>query len=661
MNAIQAEHTPPVASDPSSSPRTGAWMLAVAGALAVLWMSWHAADAPELFERASIGRAMAERGILRTEPLSFAASDQPWQSAHWLYDRAAALLAGQIGIGGLAWIHRLLAAICAGVWIFWGIRDGGRWAGIFAALLFLIISRFQFAIIGPEAITWGWATLLVFLLQSLPRAPALRWTAALIVQLAWANTAPYALLGPVLAAGWIADESIRGKTAAFRSSIIAVLAMVAVCAATPYGWGSLREIISSRARSGWPIVLEPGFLRLPVETVVMYLTLAVMCGCMLVRRQRLPILWLLAAGAGILMVVRLQASVATFALLCLPFVAISLDSIARWIRDFAFQHLKLIASLPAPLRFGLAAIAIGFLLWTPWNQCAWDARGIFRGEGSRTIYSSLSAGLCRALQREDAPQRLLHLPVDGGALAWARPGVPIFADTRSSDYPPEFLDMIDRWQAGDTEAFKAILLRWKPDGVLLRCLPVSLMPSHAMLASQPGEWALTYMDGDHALWIRISAVPESFARDPELHREGWALISDTHKEWSAARRSRGVSPRIIGAGAFLSTVLRNSKQLPMAASLFSLGARHAPGQIRLKYYEAIALKNVQRHDESRAAVIHYLKARNKDAQAWALLAGIETARGDVSAAKSAQNRADTLAPNEETNTGSEPTAPPRTP
>lgn len=605
---------------------------------------------------------MAEHGILRTEPLSFAASEQAWQSVYWLYDRTAAVLATAFGIGGLAWIHRLLAAVCAGLWVRWGARDGGRWAGVFAALLFLIISRFHFASIGPDAIAWVWASLMVFVLQSSPRVPAIRWAAAFFLQLMWANTAPFPLLGPVLAAGWHVEESIRGKAPASRLALVGVLGLAAVCAVTPYGWGPMLAVFSSgQAASVWPVPLDPGGLRLPTETWALYVSLAVMLGCMLVRRQRLPILWLTAAGAGIVLAVQRQADAATLSLLCLPFVAVSLDSLTGWIRDFSFRHLRIPLSFPLSARRGTAALGLAILLWTPWNQSAWDARGIYRANGSRTAYSPLSAGLTRALQREDAPRRLLHVPLDGGALAWSRPGTPIFADARPADYPPEFLALVDRWQSGDPEAFRALLLRWKPDGVLLRCLPVSLMPSHALLAAQPAEWALAWVDGRHALWVRKSAVSPSFARDPALHTEGWALISSTYTDLSGMSRARGVSPRMIGAAAFLSTVLRNPRQLPMAASLFSLAARQAPGEVRLKYYEAIALKNIQRLDDARTAVMTYLERRPSDAQAWSLLSGIETARGDVPAAQAAQERADSLAPADATDANGTPSAPPRAP
>lgn len=622
-------------------------MAGAVGILAALWLSAHAVDAPVLFERAAIGRIMAEHGAVHTEPLSYAMANQPWSSPHALYDRLAAVLAAGLGIGGLAWLHRLLAAVCAGCWIFWAARSSDRISSLYAGLLVLFIVRFTLAPIGPEALAWVWASLLVGILSRPRASAALRWGSLIPIQILWANTAPFPLLGPILAAAWIADQSNETSGPARSRGYAAFampLAMAAAACITPNGPNALLAVFSpGPSLQFWPVPLDLGGAPLNTETLTIYICLAVMLGCMLVRRQRLPLFWLTSAACGVALSIQRHASIATLALLSLPFLAISLQSLVAWTRDLLFKSAKLPFAVPPAVHHAVTAIALALLVWTPLNTRAWDARNLVRENGSRSVYSPLSAELAAALQRPDAPRKLLHLPADGGALAWARPGVAIFADTRAADYSKEFLELIGRWQSGDVQAFSALIQRWNPDGILLRCLPASTMPTHAWLASKPDTWALAWLDGRHALWVRKSAVPESFSRDRSLNAAGWSLISRSYAGLSGKNGS-GIQPRIIGAGIFLSAIVRNPSQLPVSAELLSLGARLAPAQGKIKYFAAIALSATNRMEEARITLMQYLKAYPKDAQGWQLLANIETARDDMPAARIAQERANALAP-----------------
>ncbi len=623
-----------------------AWMAGAVGVFFALWISAHAVDAPILFERASIGRLMAAQGALHTEPLSYATSRQPWASPHALYDRLAAGLAAGLGVGGLGWLHRLLAAVCAGAWMFWAARSSNRTSSIYASLLFLFIARFTLASIGPESLAWVWASLIVGLLLARRSTPALRWATLIPVQILWANTAPFPLLGPVLAASWVADRGndTSGAEGGRRYASFALpLAMAAASSLTPSGPAALVSVLLPAPNLRfWPLALDLGGLPWYSETLAIYACLAVMLGCMLVRRQRLPLFWLTAAACGVALSIQRHASIATLALLSLPFLAISFQSVVAWMRDMALQFVKLPLSIPPPAHRAVTAVTLVLLAWTPMHQRSWDARNLTRENGTASVCSPLSAELVTALRRADAPKKLLHLPADGGALAWARPGVSILADTRAADYSTEFMELIGRWQAGDTQAFTALQQRWNPDGVLLRCLPASTMPTHALLASKPDIWSLAWMDGRHALWVRKSAVPETFSGDKALNAEGWSLISRRYAELSGKGGSAGVQPRIIGAGLFISAMARNPTHMTLAAQLLSLSARLAPAQAKLKYFEAIALRGVNRMDEARLAVMQYLEAQPRDAQAWTLLSNMETARGDPPAAKMAQDRATAL-------------------
>lgn len=627
---------------------TWAGMALAALTVALTWV--RGSESPVLLERAALGRIAAESGAPRAEPLSFAVETSRFVSAHVLYDRAVHALAQQFGFGVVRAAHLALAAFCAAWWFRWAARLAPGWGSFYALLLLLGAARFRLSEIGPHIADWGWMTLAMHLLRRPWRRPWARWAALLPVQIAWANTGVLAVAGPLFAIGWAGEELSAGGGAERPGAppklhLLLPLGLFAVCGVTPYGWASVRALfLESNSLLG---LLGHGWMVAAVgrpEMLAMYVTMAALILCLLVRRQRLPLLWLMAAVVGVYLLFHRRPALHTAALLTLPFLALSFDTLSEELRRFFLRRLRYPLAAPPGVHAALATLGALLVLLSPMQRGAWEARGYVRHpDPAGPDRSPLSPVLSEALRRPDAPRRLLHAPADGGALAWTRPDARIFADTRDGVYPAEFQKEV--WEAWIDEPAKVMALaeRWSADGLLLRCaLPSG--QAHAMeFAGRPGIWALAWFDGTHMLWVRREAVAATFWRDRALQRAGLDRLERERERLTAARGRTGVSEPATGAGLFFLA----TRRYPLAADFLGLALRHAPALTPLRFPYATALLETGRVDEARAAVQDHLKSRPNDPAGWMLLARIEAKRGDEPAARAAQLEAERLRPRPE--------------
>lgn len=611
-------------------------------------------DIPALYEHAAVGRAIAAHGISKTEPLSFTVSPVAWAAGYgWGYDRAVAALAGWIGVKALSMLHVALYLGCLAFWLTLAAREISRpvLAGI-SALLLLHIARHTLADPRPELMACVCATFMVAVLRHPFRSPWMRWACALPIQLIWANTAPYALAGPLFATGMAGDllpqfsgagqDTERSRKPPLPSLLMPV-ALLAACMATPAGIAPSfqiffhQESILSAAAYPWSL------RRLTtVELFPLYLTLAIYVGCLLVRRQRLPTLWMVSGALGIFLSMRPRPDFYTAVPWCLPFLAVSLDSCLSWFTTFAEKKFRYPVKFSPAVGWTVMGAQALIIASTVIPSSGWQKNGQLSRFGFGPVEGLPTPALADILKRPDAPKKLLHAPQDGGPLAWMCPDRKIFADTRPGVYPVDFQKALARWMQGEPDAHETLMQKWDIDGVLIPCFsPAMIMQLRPMLEKR-NEWTLAWFDGARALVVRKDKVPQSFWGDRTLQQSGLQDLDDVRESWRTASRARGPSPVLIGAGMFFLKTDRPA----LAADCLDIAARHAPALVRLNYVRAMAYLQLSNGPAAEDAIRKLLEASPEDAQAWMALSRAQTLQGLKKEAKESADIAMKYAPAE---------------
>jgi hypothetical protein len=440
---------------------------------------WHVAQ----------GRLLLAGRFLRTNTLNWPFPDLPWYPTTWLYDLSAALADRAAGPAGL---EALTGALFVAALALLGLAcrsaaGNGRAAWLLPGVFFALLPH---AVVRPHVATWCvFAGVLALGLAARRSGPGLRAAVLGLVALG-GNLHAGAVFG-AFALGCFALEAALDARSAGRPWLpevgLAALAPAALLA-NPGGLYTARFLFfhlhvqdviplvefarpTLRGDAAFFALLAPGLaaaLWRARERPALAAIVVVTAGLGL-RTERLTQLFLLAAPVALAAALPALGRLAARAL-----PALKPSELARAGVLFAVL-LACLAALPA---------RVDRRLWLPW-AASWAPATI-----------PVRAAAFLAGQRIEG--RGFNSFADGGYLAYARPGVPTFADGRVVPVPEGFLQ---RWSEAERspEAFRAFLAGYDVEWALATRLKERL-GGYRLLDSP--SWALVYWDELSEVWLR---------------------------------------------------------------------------------------------------------------------------------------------------------------
>lgn len=426
-------------------------------------LGWHLA----------VGDLLRRQGMFYRNALSWTAPDHPWYPTSWLFDYLLSALVIRHGLLGVQlWIAGALAcALAAAAWACLHFDRLGAWLIPGAALL--LQSR-----VSPRPHVVSWALLAIVLglcLRGSRRGVAFRLACV-----------PLIALGSNLHAG-----------AAFSSAILGIFS---VDAALRVGSRARSELAVAAAGFG-ALLVNPGFLfnvrylfdHLHVQDVVrlqefMRPTL----------RNSLPFFVLL--PAAIYLFLRASRDQRALLIAVLLFALFGLYAIRLTYKFYivALPCLSYVQSMTRTRwRAGPAAIASALALLSLLGEFLSQSRGSSSeiSTPNSRLASEFNEHLLPVRAAEFARTERLSGPLfnsfsDGGYLAWALPGVPVFQDGRVQAYPPSHFEALQKAERDKTSFLMYLQSMGVEWAITLR---IRERLGGFRLLNDPG-WALVYWD-----------------------------------------------------------------------------------------------------------------------------------------------------------------------
>lgn len=440
---------------------------------------WHVAQ----------GRLLLAGPFLRTNTLNWPFPDQPWYPTTWLYDVSAALadrVAGPAGLEALTGALLLTALALLGL----ACKSAAGTAKAMWLLPAVFFALLPHAVVRPHVATWCvFAGVLALGLAGRARGPVLRTVALGLVALG-GNLHAGAVFG-AFALGCFALEAALDARRAGRSLLpdlaLAALAPAALLA-NPGGTYLVRFLFFHlHVQDVIPLVEfarptlrgDPAFFALLLPGVAAALW-------RLRAAPALAAIVVVTAGLGL----RTERLTQLFLLAGPVALAAAAPGLSRRLSRLrpALTHADLARAsvLLAVLLACLAALQAraDVRLWLPW-QASWAP-------------ATLPVRATAFLVAQRLEGRGFNSFADGGYLAYARPGVPTFADGRVVPVPEGFLQ---RWSLAERsgEAFRAFLAGYEVEWALATRLKERL-GGYRLLESP--AWALVYWDETSEVWLR---------------------------------------------------------------------------------------------------------------------------------------------------------------
>jgi hypothetical protein len=532
---------------------------------------------PSLWSHLATGQWIAENGIPRVDSLSFTAPEGTrWIAETWLYDL---LLAGVWKAGAPLATLLHVAAVVAAVGLL--IPVARRYAGPASILWGILLCGWLLAPlfeIRPGVLTLLFPALFIAVCH-IPRRPAILWGILVPAQILWTNLHPSFLIGPFIAAAF-AWESSRPAAAADREPAGAapgwplVAALLAVTLLNPYGpllYGKVWWLVTDPARSFSYEWISPfaGLFGSPLPRRISTIALAVLAAGLVLYRDSLPKALLACAILGTVIALHTGIQVKLLAMLSFPLLCMGFEQTGQALKEWIPMLRRAgWATIPA---LGAAAASVVLIAGNHYYRTIGSASAFGFGADTQTV----PAAAADLIGDPAFPARCLHLPMDGGYLAWALPERQVFLDPRNGVHDPALLQQTFAAMTGDDPSYRALMAQWQPGAILLNGAWLFADAAVTFLL-RTGDWSLAYFDGTSIILLPAMSPTPAIADLDGHRRRGLALLEQTrtnYRQRIAARRPTPVSPRLIGAG----NVFYALQQFPEAAAAYELLTLNAPG------------------------------------------------------------------------------------
>jgi tetratricopeptide (TPR) repeat protein len=603
-------------------PQRGDRWVAPAALGLVALLGWRTISHAGFWTHLASGRWMARHGLPSEDPLTVVSAGAVWTNPNWLYDRCLFSLWEMGGAGLVTFVHVLV--VVAAFWLVARVARG--WASapaIGLALLlnaWLLAPRFE---VGPDLLGLIFPAFCLWVLAE-PRRAWLPAALLLPAQWLWANLNASFLWGPLIALLFAVqyglDWKFRAQPAAVVWRTVALAAgMLVVSLWTPYGASLFRTLPALWAMpeaADWISPLGVSFPSALARNLVK-LVLAIGAAGLLLRKERLPVgLTSLAILCAYMMVRSMQAHSATFALIALPFIALSIQAVGAYLGE------RLSPLVPAG-RWGavqrtvygglLAAFALS--VFTVVTNRYYVHTGSLSSFGPGAVERAYPAGIQAVLAHPQFPETVLNLPVDGGYLAWAHPGRRAFIDQRTALHGAEAVALLTAGLLGQEEAWSRMVSEWAPQAVILNMLaPVSsdiLVHLH-----QHRRWALLYFDGTTAILLADGAGRS------DLMRQGGVWVRQGLEQLEAVRqayradvsrwRRAPLPPELAGAAVFF----QGMGLYPHAAACYELLVAGAPNMQLARLHWGVCLAQINDYERAVQVLASVVDRLERGSQPW---------------------------------------------
>ncbi len=622
------------------------FLLSLAG-LALACFGLHTVANSSVWMHLASGRFIAQNGLPTQDPFSFTTDPgRPWVNPSWLYDVGLYRAWEWIGPSGLIVLHALLG-LAAFLLALQAVRATPHPLTKAATLLAVGPAIAPLFYIGPALPALALAGLFMAILER-RGSPLMAWIILLPAQLLWTNLHGSFLIGPLLALAYAGQAYLlqkRGSDSTSRPGILGLLglALLAVTLVNPYGPGLHRMALSTITNPSMGVIIEwisPyqaefAALRLPGAGTLLLVLVA--CGFIFVRDRLPPALTVCAVIGAFLLVVSPRFALFS-ALLVTPFTAISLEGLARLIRQqpgLAGRPLQVMWKASHAV---LLVVAVGSLFYVTSNR-------YFVRTGSAASFGlGVASGLwpevaCeKVISRPDFPQRAINLAMDGGFIAWKTPSRRVFVDPRVTVYGAAYYQGLARALLGQAEAWTNLMTRWDPGAIILNCSWPGAGATVRRLVDEKSQWALVYFDGVSAILARRTTENKALISDLALQSAGLAALESQRRLVHVQKRSLrvpGNPSQLMGAGAVYLALGRFREAASVYEDIVRLSPAYVTGWLNL----GISMLQKSHFDEALRALEKARDVRKESALAWLWLSKAYEAKQQTRESERAMQKA----------------------
>jgi hypothetical protein len=470
---------------------------------------WHLAAGKEI---------LLHHRFLYADPFSYSVAAAPWTDLHWLYQIIVFIVQKLTGFQGLLVFNSLMfgGACCM---LFWTFRSKGMlWFQ--AALLLLLVYEVRYLVpIRPIVFSLFYMALFYLILESYGTSKKITYLLLLLpVQVAWVNTQGLFMLGPVIAASYLAGELLtnairKDDTPAslnFRRemvcAVLILLSLLLVNVFNPYGikafslsWillgridPGLHNIYSANIPENAPLYSLLGTESGHYAWAVICMTLVAVVVTVFSRKIRFPLVF--AALCFLLLAIMAQRNIPLYIFALYPLLAISC------------AHLREYGSISKPIKTVMKFIVFTVVISATCIALGKHVSILLRYYTGPVAPFSFPSGSMAYLHSHSVKGPIFNADRYGGYCIWdLYPENKVFIDTRlairSRRFFSEYLSMLDM-----PAQFTLAQTRF---GFTCAIVPLALVDRYFTLASflyhAPG-WRLAYTDGAEALFMRDTNI-----------------------------------------------------------------------------------------------------------------------------------------------------------
>lgn len=539
-----------------SNKKTLGLILVVLGFILIALTGIRTVSSPEIFTHIALGQAEGSGG----DPISYTMADPAWINLNPIYNKLVAMLWSMGGAGLITVVH--VAVILAAFILMF--RFGKSWGGPLSQGLALLLCAWLILPVfnpGPIAFALLFSALFVTLLYKVKNFNVLA-AILIVLQILWANIHPSFLFGPILIL-FYAIENQQDTRGTSRSAMVTpltkklyVLAGVAlaVTLANPNLINLHRHIFANwKVLTGtegleWISLFSSGFPQKFIIGLTIF-SLVLGAGGLITLQKKLPTMLTLLALVGAFLTVRSIGSLQAFALLALPFIILSFNSLGEYLSRSLKTAFKANGTV---LHDGMVVVAIILMVITVGNvvtNTAYINMGSASEFGLGVEEESFPVAAAGLLSRDDFPDTILNIAHDGGYIALQDPGRKVFCDTRTDFYGSDFYRTLNRALLGQRGALASIQSDWNPDAVVLNgAWPDAGALANRLVASR--GWKLAYFDGATIIVVKNRPEYASLIEDPAIQQYGLKVLEKTRKDYITGNQGffkTGNSSRLIGA------------------------------------------------------------------------------------------------------------------
>jgi hypothetical protein len=491
-------------------------ILSIVVGMSAAFFFWYPISDGDIFWHLAAGREIVRtHAIPHTDPFSFTSGNFQWVDLHWLFQAGMYGIQSLLGLSGVLVANSLFLGLAAALLFFVSVRPR---TAIFSALLW-IAALYEVRYLAPHRPIMVSLLLLAAFIGCLDlygRKNKVRYLAVLLpLQVVWTNAQPLFVLGPCVAAAWLAGESVHlflldgaERHAAWKrvfplagTTVVLLLASFV----NPYGLQAFRLAFMLFHRldpsSGNPFsfVIDenrplPALFGTPdVHYAWATIAITAVAGILLAMRPgaiRFPFLF--AAAAGAFLAYRAERNIILYFFMVLPFINIQLGAVVESLKTRPMVFVRSIVITVTAVAALLACFAI-----TSHTVMLLQ----IRGSGPVAPFS-FPDGSVEYLAAHPIAGDCFNADRYGGYLLWKRyPPRKVFIDTRYAIRPSSFLT--DYCAILDHPAlFRPVCEKY---GITSAILPAAFVTRYIKLSVallEDREWRLAYTDGTEALFVK---------------------------------------------------------------------------------------------------------------------------------------------------------------